>query len=59
METCFFILTPPFCIVLTARNRREVAAEKAAAEKAAAEKVDTNIWELSDREREIVKSLGK
>ena len=33
--------------------------EKAAAEKAAAEKVDTNIWELSDREREIVKSLGK
>ena len=36
-----------------------VAAEKAAAEKAAAEKIDTNIWELSDREREIVKSLGK
>ena len=33
--------------------------EKAAAEKAAAEKADTNIWELSDREREIVKSLGK
>lgn len=33
--------------------------EKAAAEKAAAEKVDTNIWELSEREREIVKSLGK
>ena len=33
--------------------------EKAAAEKAAAEKVDANIWELSDREREIVKSLGK
>ena len=29
------------------------------AEKAAAEKVDTNIWELSEREREIVKSLGK
>ena len=28
-------------------------------EKAAAEKIDTNIWELSDREREIVKSLGK
>ena len=37
----------------------EAAAEKAAAEKAAAEKIDTNIWELSDREREIVKSLGK
>lgn len=33
--------------------------ERAAAEKAAAEKVDANIWELSDREREIVKSLGK
>ena len=33
--------------------------ESAAAEKAAAEKIDTNIWELSDREREIVKSLGK
>lgn len=33
--------------------------EKAAAEKAAAEKIDTNIWELSDREREIIKSLGK
>ena len=37
----------------------KAAAEKAAAEKAAAEKIDTNIWELSDREREIVKSLGK
>ena len=33
--------------------------EKAAAEKAAAEKIDANIWELSDREREIIKSLGK
>ena len=37
----------------------KATSEKAAAEKAAAEKVDTNIWELSDREREIVKSLGK
>ena len=37
----------------------KAAAEKAAAEKAAAEKVDANIWELSDREKEIVKSLGK
>lgn len=37
----------------------KATAEKAAAEKAAAEKIDTNIWELSDREREIVKSLGK
>lgn len=33
--------------------------EKAAAEKAAAEKIDANIWELSDRERDIIKSLGK
>ena len=37
----------------------KAAAEKAAAEKAAAEKIDTNIWELSEREREIIKSLGK
>ena len=37
----------------------KAAAEKAAAEKAAAEKVDTNIWELSEREREIIKSIGK
>ena len=37
----------------------KAAAEKAAAEKAAAEKIDANIWELSDRERQIVKSLGK
>ena len=29
------------------------------AEKAAAEKIDTNIWKLSDREREIIKSRGK
>ena len=33
--------------------------ERATSEKAAAEKIDENIWELSDREREIVKSLGK
>ena len=33
-------------------------AEKAAAEKAAAEKVNTNIWELSERELEIVRGLG-
>ena len=32
--------------------------EKAAAEKAAAEKDDIIIWELSEREKEIVKSLG-
>ena len=36
----------------------KAAAEKAAAEKAAAEKADAYIWELSDREKEIVKSLG-
>ena len=32
--------------------------EKAAAEKAAAEKVNTDIWELSERERAIVRGLG-
>lgn len=32
--------------------------EKAAAEKAAAEKVNTNIWELSERELKIVRGLG-
>jgi hypothetical protein len=35
--------------------------EKAAAEKAAAEKVrvcNTNVWELSDREKKIVAGLG-
>jgi hypothetical protein len=32
--------------------------EKAAAEKAAAEKANTNIWELSERELEIVRGLG-
>ena len=36
----------------------KAAAEKAAAEKAAAEKVNTDIWELSEREREIVRGLG-
>jgi hypothetical protein len=35
----------------------KAAAEKAAAEKAAAEKVNAIVWELSDREREIIKSL--
>lgn len=33
--------------------------EKAAAEKAAAEKDDIIIWELSEREKEIIKSLGE
>lgn len=36
-----------------------ILAEKAAAEKAAAEKANAMVWQLSDREREIVKSLGK
>ena len=31
---------------------------KTAAEKAAAEKVNTDVWELSEREKEIVESLG-
>ncbi|WP_233552325.1 chromosome partitioning protein ParB [Parabacteroides sp. AF48-14] len=37
----------------------KAAAEKAAAEKAAAEKDNIIIWELSERERNIIKSLGK
>ena len=37
----------------------KAAAEKAAAEKAAAEKAAAIVWKLSDRERAIVKSLGK
>ena len=37
----------------------KAAAEKAAAEKAAAEKAAAHIWELSERERKIVASLGK
>ena len=36
----------------------KAAAEKAAAEKAAAEKAAAQKWELSDRERAIVKKLG-
>ena len=35
------------------------AAEKAAAEKAAAEKASAHIWTLSDREKEIIESLGQ
>ena len=37
----------------------KAAAEKAAAEKAAAEKAAAIVWELSEREREIVRSLGE
>ena len=36
----------------------KAAAEKAAAEKAAAEKAAAHVWELSEREKEIVRSLG-
>jgi hypothetical protein len=36
----------------------KAAAEKAAAEKAAAEKAAATVWQLSDREKQIVKSLG-
>ena len=36
----------------------KAAAEKAAAEKAAAEKAAATVWQLSEREKEIVKSLG-
>ena len=39
-------------------TEEKTAAEKAAAEKAAAEKVNTDVWELSEREKEIVSSLG-
>ena len=35
------------------------AAEKAAAEKAAAEKKDVIVWELSDRERDIINRLNQ
>ena len=37
----------------------KAAAEKVAAEKAAAEKRARFVWELSEREKELVKSLGK
>lgn len=37
----------------------KAAAENAAAEKAAAEKAAAHVWELSDREKEIVAALGK
>ena len=37
----------------------KAAAEKAAAEKAAAEKREQFVWALSDREKALVKSLGK
>ena len=35
------------------------AAERAAAERAAAERAAAERWQLSDREREIVRSLGR
>ena len=36
----------------------KAAAEKAAAAKAAAEKAAAHVWELSEKEKEIVRSLG-
>lgn len=36
----------------------KAATEKAAAEKAAAEKAAVNVWELSEREKEIIRKLG-
>lgn len=46
-------------LLLSAEKAAEkVAAEKVAAEKAAAEKVTVQKWVLSEREKEIVKSLG-
>ena len=36
----------------------KAAAEKAAAEKAAAEKVDAHVWELSEREWQIIKEMS-
>ena len=38
--------------------KRHAAAERAAAERAAAERVDKHVFELSDREREAVRSLS-
>lgn len=40
-------------------TENKVLAEKAAAEKAAAEKENIIVWKLSDKEKEIIKSLGK
>ena len=37
----------------------KAAAEKAAAEKAAAEKANAIVWELSDRERDIINRLNQ
>ena len=48
------------CFLLSEKAAAEkAAAEKAAAEKAAAEKRAQFVWELSDREKALVKSLGK
>lgn len=40
-------------------TERKVSAEKAAAEKAAAEKENIIVWELSEKEKEIIKPLDK
>ena len=48
------------CFLLSEKAAaKKAAAEKAAAEKAAAEKRAQFVWELSDREKALVKSLGK
>jgi len=47
-------------LLLSERAAAErAAAERAAAERAAAERAAATKWKLSDRERELVKSLGK
>ncbi len=47
-------------LVLSNRAAAEkAAAEKAAAEKDAAEKAAAHVWELSEREKGIIASLGK
>jgi hypothetical protein len=47
-------------LLLSERAAAErAAAERAAAERAAAERAAATVWKLSDREKEIIKSLGK
>ena len=46
-------------LLLSERAAAErAAAERAAAERAAAERANATVWELSEREKEIVRSLG-
>lgn len=47
-------------LLLSERAAAErAAAERAAAERAAAERAAAHVWKLSDREREIIDSIGK